>query len=165
MTNPTAIVRDAQGHYITTHPITDAEPVAAGEAILAARCAKGEPFTSPAIVRSWLIAKLSGLEYEIFGCLFLDTRHRIIGFEQMFRGTLDGASVHPREVVKTALALNAAEVIFTHNHPSGVPEPSDADRRLTRRLADALALVDVRVLDHFVVGGAEAVSFSERGLL
>ncbi len=165
MTHPTAIVRDAKGHYTTTRPITSEELIATAEAILRARCDRGETLSSPAIVRQWLVTRLSTLEHEIFGCLFLDTRHRVIGFEEMFRGTIDSASVHAREVVKQALAVNAAAVIFTHNHPSGVPEPSDADRRLTRRLTDALALVDVRVLDHFVVGGAETVSFAERGLL
>ena len=97
--------------------------------------------------------------------LHLDNRHRVIAFEELFRGTLDGASVHPREVVKQALHHNSAACILVHNHPSGIAEPSDADRRLTQRLKDALALVDIRTLDHFVVGGAEVVSFAERGLL
>lgn len=121
--------------------------------------------TSPSATRRFLAAQLRDLPHEVFSCLYLDTRHRVIGFEELFRGTLDGASVHPREVVKRVLAVNAAAVIFAHNHPSGVAEPSDADRRLTRRLADALSLVDVRVLDHFVVGDGEAVSFAERGIL
>lgn len=94
-----------------------------------------------------------------------DNRHRVIAFEELFHGTLDGASVHPREVLRKALAHNAAALIFAHNHPSGVAEPSDADRRLTRRLKDALALVDIRVLDHFVVGDGNAESFAERGFL
>lgn len=165
MRNSTAIIQDAEGRYTTARPVTGEELVAAAEEILRQRCDRGTALTSPASVRQWLVAKLSGLEHEIFGCLFLDTRHRVIGFEEMFRGTIDGASVHPREVVKAALAVNAAAVIFTHNHPSGIPEPSDADRRLTRRLVDALSLVEVRVLDHFVVGGVETASFAERGLL
>jgi DNA repair protein RadC len=102
--------------------------------------------------------------YEVFACLFLDTRHRVIAFEELFRGTIDGASVHPRELVRRALEHNAAAVILAHNHPSGVAEPSAADRQITTRLKDALALVDVRVLDHCVVGD-EIVSFAERGLL
>ncbi|MGH8272311.1 MAG: RadC family protein [Gammaproteobacteria bacterium] len=126
---------------------------------------RGEAITSPAKTREFLMAQLRDRPHEMFCCFYLDTRHRMIGFEELFRGTLDGASVHPREVVKSALAKNAAAVIFAHNHPSGVAEPSDADRRLTRRLSDALALVDVRVLDHFVVGDGETVSFAERGLL
>ncbi len=126
---------------------------------------RGEAITSPGKTREFLIAQLRDRPHEVFCCFYLDTRHRMIGFEELFRGTLDGASVHPREVVKSALAKNAAAVIFAHNHPSGVAEPSDADRRLTRRLNDALALVDVRVLDHFVIGDGEAISFAERGLL
>ena len=97
--------------------------------------------------------------------LFLDAQNRVIGVEELFRGTIDGASVYPREVVKRCLAINAAAVIFAHNHPSGVAEPSQADQRLTQRLKAALATVDIRVLDHFVVGEAEALSFAERGLL
>ncbi|VAW93941.1 UPF0758 family protein, partial [hydrothermal vent metagenome] len=96
---------------------------------------------------------------------FLDTRHRVIEFEELFRGTIDGASVHPREVLRRALAHNAAAVILAHNHPSGIAEPSRADRHITERLTDALALVDVRVLDHLVVGDGEVVSFAERGWL
>lgn len=125
----------------------------------------GDAITSPAAMRDYLSARLRDLAHEVFVCLFLDTRHRIIRDEELFRGTLDGASVYPREVVKRALALNAAAVIFAHNHPSGVAEPSAADRAITRRLVDALALVEVRVLDHFVVGEGAPVSFAERGLI
>jgi DNA repair protein RadC len=101
----------------------------------------------------------------VFACLFLDNRHRVIEYRELFNGTIDGASVHPREVVRQALTANAAAVIFAHNHPSGVAEPSRADELLTRRLKEALALVDIRVLDHLVVGDGDAVSFAERGLL
>ena len=104
-------------------------------------------------------------EQEIFGALFLDNKHRLIAFERLFAGTVNEASVYPREVVKRALKLNAAAVIFTHNHPSGVPEPSSDDERITDRLQTALSLIDVRVLDHIVVGGLSHVSFAERGLL
>jgi len=165
MTNSTAIIQDAEGRYRTARPVTDEELVDAAEEILRQRCDRGTALTSPTAVRQWLIAKLSSLDHEIFGCLFLDTRHRVIGFEELFRGTIDGASVYPREVVKAALAVNAAAVIFTHNHPSGIPEPSAADRQLTRRLVEALSLVEIRVLDHFVIGGVDAVSFAERGLI
>jgi DNA repair protein RadC len=120
---------------------------------------------SPDRTRAFLKARLRHHGREIFACLFLDNRHRVIGFEELFGGTIDGASVHPREVVKRALHHNAAAVIFAHNHPSGVAEPSHADRAITIRLRDALALVDVRVLDHFVVGDSEVLSFAERGLL
>lgn len=138
--------------------------------MLATRCLdeelkRGEAMTSAAATRRYLSLILRDRPHEIFCCLYLDTRHRVLGFEELFRGTIDGASVHPREVVKRVLAVNAAAVVFAHNHPSGIAEPSDADRRLTRRLADALALVDVRVLDHFVIGDGEAVSFAERGLI
>lgn len=128
----------------------------------------GEPrqvLSAPTETRRFVTLQLQGLEHEIFGVLYLDTRHRIIASEHLFRGTIDGASVYAREVVKAALKANAAAVIFYHNHPSGCAEPSDADRRLTKRLQDALALVDIRVLDHIVIGGAETLSFAERGLL
>jgi len=126
---------------------------------------RGASLTDPAATRRYLIAQLRDRAQEVFCCLYLDNRHRIIAFDELFHGTLDGASVHPREVLRKILAHNAAAVIFAHNHPSGMAEPSDADRRLTQRLKDALVLVDVRVLDHFVVGDGEAVSFAERGLL
>ncbi|MGH8397646.1 MAG: RadC family protein [Gammaproteobacteria bacterium] len=126
---------------------------------------RGKPLTDPAATRQYLITRLRDLPQEVFCCLYLDNRHRMIAFEELFHGTLDGASVHPREVLRKALGNNAAAIIFAHNHPSGVAEPSDADRRLTLRLKEALALVDIRVLDHFVVGDGEAVSFAERGLL
>lgn len=126
---------------------------------------RGAPLTDPDATRRFLIARLRDLPHEVFACLFLDNRHRVIAFEELFRGALDGASVHPREVVKAALRHNAAALILAHNHPSGVAEPSDADRLITRRLREALGLVDIRVLDHFVVGDGYGVSFAERGLL
>jgi DNA repair protein RadC len=121
--------------------------------------------TSPEDTRRFLRLQLAEREAEVFCVLFLTNRHRVIAFEEMFRGTIDGATVHPREVVKQALRLNAAAVILAHNHPSGVAEPSRADEAITRRLRDALALVDVRVLDHLIVGGSEITSLAERGLL
>lgn len=120
---------------------------------------------SPQQVRDYLKARLRHEPHEVFGCLFLDTRHRVLAFEALFHGTIDGASVYPRQVVKRALAHNAAAVILTHNHPSGIAEPSQADRLLTTRLKDALALVDVRVLDHFIVGDGEPLSMAELGLI
>ncbi len=120
--------------------------------------------TSPNDSRDYVKLKLAEYEHEVFACLFLDQRHRVIAFEELFRGTIDGASVYPREVVKACLSHNAAAVIFAHNHPSGIAEPSQSDERITKRLKDALALIDVRVLDHLVVG-EEVVSFAERGLL
>lgn len=126
---------------------------------------KGDAFTSPEDARQFCILQLAELEHEVFGVMFLDTRHRLLAFEAMFRGTIDGASVHPREVAKRALQVNAAAVIFTHNHPSGVAEPSRADIQITDRLVKALSLLDVRVLDHILVGGTDTASFAERGLL
>ena len=126
---------------------------------------RGDALTSPGAVRNFLRSQLAALPHEVFACLYLDNQHRVIAFEELFRGTLDSASVYPREVIKRALAHNAAALILTHNHPSGVSEPSQADLLLTRRLKESLALVDIRVLDHLVVGDGEPVSFAERGLL
>ena len=121
--------------------------------------------SSPQATRAFLKTQLYRHPHEVFACLFLDNRHRVVRYEELFRGTIDGASVHPREVVRRALDVNAAAVIFAHNHPSGVAEPSQADLRITQRLKDALALIDVRVLDHFIVGEGEGTSMAERGLL
>jgi len=125
----------------------------------------GPALSNPRATREYLRARLRDRDHEVFCCMFLDNRHRIIAFEEVFRGTIDGASVHPRDVVKLALARNAAAVILAHNHPSGIAEPSQADELITGRLRDALALVDIRVLDHIVVGDGSTVSFAERGLL
>ena len=123
------------------------------------------PFTSPAHTSRYVVARLRGRANEVFAAVFLDNRHRVIAFEELFQGTVDGASVHPRVVARRALAHNAAALVACHNHPSGVAEPSLADRAITGRLRDALALVDVRLIDHFVVGDGEVVSFAERGWL
>ncbi|MEN9500862.1 MAG: repair protein RadC [Pseudomonadota bacterium] len=131
---------------------------------LAEKLRRGDPLNDPEAVRFYLTARLRDYRFEVFACLFLDNRHRVIEYEELFRGTIDGASVHPREVVRRALHHNAAAVIFAHNHPSGVAEPSQADERITHKLKDALHLIDVRVLDHFVVGD-QVISFAERGLL
>ena len=134
-------------------------------AILESRVQRGDNMSSPDAARSLLKLRLQPVEREVFACLFLDNQHRVLSYEELFYGTIDGASVHPREVVRRALELRAAAVIFAHNHPSGVAEPSQADLRITQRLKDALALVDVRVLDHLIVGDGEGVSLAERGLL
>lgn len=136
-----------------------------GQRCLAQRLARGEALTSPQLTRNYLQSRLQDRPQEVFCCLYLDSKHRVLEFEELFRGTIDGASVHPREVVRNALRHNAAALIVAHNHPSGVAEPSHADTRLTQRLRDALALVDIRLLDHMVIGDGEVVSFSERGLL
>lgn len=132
---------------------------------LSARMKEGDLLTSPDLVRSYLSAQLRHRHQEVFAVLFLDSQHRLLAYDELFFGTIDGASVHPREVVKKALARNAAAAILAHNHPSGVAEPSQADRRITQRLQQALDLVDVRVLDHMVVGDHEVVSFAERGFI
>ncbi|MCM8855354.1 MAG: DNA repair protein RadC [Candidatus Thiodiazotropha sp.] len=126
---------------------------------------KSDSLTNPQQTRNYLQAKLRHYPYEVFSCLFLDNRHRIICYEELFRGTIDGASVHPREVVKRALEHNAAALILAHNHPSGVAEPSRADQQITKRLKEALALVDIRVLDHIVIGEGEPVSLAELGMV
>ena len=136
-----------------------------GRRHLATQLDRGEPLTTPDDTSRFLMAKLRHHPFEVFSCLFLDNRHRVIEFEEMFRGTIDGTTVHAREVVRRTLNHNAAAVIFAHNHPSGVAEPSHADRFLTEQLVNALSMVEVRVLDHLVVGDGECVSFVERGLM
>lgn len=121
--------------------------------------------TSPGAVRDYLRLAIAGREHEVFVCVWLDAQHRVLDCEELFRGTLTQTSVYPREIVKASLKANAAAVIFAHNHPSGAAQPSRADELLTRNLKDALALVDVKVLDHFIVAGSQALSFAERGLL
>ena len=153
---------DASG---ATHPATADEILEAARTILARRVRRGAAISNPRHTREYLRLHLAPRDHEVFAILFLDNRHRVIEFVPLFRGTIDGASVYPREVVKEALARNAAAVILAHNHPSGVAEPSQADEVITTRLRDALALIDVRVLDHLVVTGDSIVSFAERGLL
>jgi len=136
-----------------------------GRRHLFASLKEGDLLTSPELVRRYLSAQLRHQPHEIFAVLFLDNQHRLIAYDELFYGTIDGASVYPREVVKKALARNAAAAILAHNHPSGVAEPSQADQRITARLQEALNLVGVRVIDHLVVGDNQVISFAERGLL
>lgn len=156
------LVRDATGDY---RMATGEEVLKAAKQVIARRIRRGTAMTSPDTVRDYLTTKLAVLEHEVFVALLLDSQHRLIRYEELFRGTLSQTSVYPREVVKTALMHNAAAIILAHNHPSGIAEPSRADELLTQALKQALALIDVRVLDHFVVAGADTVSFAERGLL
>ncbi|MAE23566.1 DNA repair protein RadC [Pseudomonas chengduensis] len=156
------LVRDDQGRYL---PATADQILAVARQVIDQKIPRGAQFTSPTLVKDYLRTKLAGFEHEVFAALFLDTQHGLIEYAELFRGTIDSAAVYPREVVKAALRLNAAAVIFAHNHPSGNPEPSQADRQITQRLKDALALVEVRTLDHIVVGGESTESFAERGLL
>ena len=141
------------------------EIIALAKKLIMRRLEREDTIREPSMAKDYLIMQLGMRDQEVFGCLFLDTRHRVISFDILFYGSIDGASVHPREVVKRALIYNAAAVILAHNHPSGVAEPSQADRALTARLVDALKLIDVRVLDHLIVGGGESTSFAEQGML
>jgi len=155
-----AFVRDAQDDY---REATAEEILKLARRVLARRVRRGIMFSDPSVAKDFLQLKLSELEHELFVAILLDTRHRMIEYVELFRGTIDEAEVHPREVVKAALAANAAAIIVAHNHPSGCAEPSAADRAVTAQLKQALALVDVRLLDHFIVAGADAVSMAARG--
>jgi DNA repair protein RadC len=146
-------------------PVADSAVIEASLAILAKRVTRGSVLNSPSTVRHFLVTRLADLEYEIFGILLLDTRYQLLDFVELFRGTLDGANVAPREVVKLVLARNAASVILVHQHPSAVKEASQADELITARLRDALALIQVRVVDHIIVAGRDTLSMAERGLI
>jgi DNA repair protein RadC len=156
-------INDSTGKYTVSDEITEAEIIQMALELSKNKLKKGVELTSPLQVKAHLQTIMHDYEHEVFGVLFMDNQHRVIRFEEMFRGTIDAASVYPREVVKRGLELNCAAAIFAHNHPSGTPEPSQADRRITRRLKDALELVDIRTLDHFVIGSEGCVSFAERG--
>jgi DNA repair protein RadC len=158
----TLLVRDVNGQY---RPAQADEVLSHARRLLADRVRRGATMSSPEAVKDHLRLELGVLEHEVFCVLFLDAQHRIIALKQMFRGTVSQTSVYPREVVKEALSVNAAAVILAHNHPSGSVEPSRADEFLTQTLKSALALVDVRVLDHLVVAGDDVCSFAERGLV
>lgn len=155
-------VREADGQY---RGATKEEVLAGARRVLSHRVRRGALLDSPKVVRDFLCVQLGTLEHEVFAALFVDAQNRLIAYKELFRGTLTQASVYPREMVKEALAVNALSVILVHNHPSGSTEPSSADQILTLRLRDALQTVDIRVLDHFVVAGAQTTSFAERGLL
>lgn len=159
--SPALYVRDGEDYRTATPD----ELMLALKRMLSYRVRRGSQLDSPQTVRAYLQVHFGQLEHEVFCMLALDARHRLIAHLDLFRGTIDGASVHPREVVKEALQLNASAIIFCHNHPSGVAEPSQADELITQRLRDALSLVDIRVLDHFIVGGDRVMSFAESGLL
>lgn len=133
--------------------------------ILTSRMIDSESIASPEDTKNFLTVQMAGKQSEIFFVLYLTSQHQVITFEEAFKGTIDGATVYPREIVKAVLAHNAAAVIFAHNHPSGIAEPSEADKRITGRLIAALELIDVRVLDHIIIGGADQFSFAEAGLL
>ena len=161
------ILNEANGEFRVDEPVSGDDIIAQAELILTDRLTRPsyETFQNPTDVKTFLALRLADLKAEVFAVIFLDNRHRMLAFEPMFNGTIDGATVHPREVVRRAIEHNAAAVILSHNHPSGVAEPSQADQRITQRLTEALKLIDVRVIDHIVVGSDETVSFAERGLI
>lgn len=162
-----ALVRDVLGTYQSTteEPASEEDILQAAEDILRRRVERCGDLTQPSDSATFLRMRLGHLRHEEFHAVWLDNRHRILGVEKLFTGTLDGASVYPREVVRAALRLNASAVVFAHNHPSGVAEPSSADRAITAELRKALALIEVRVLDHVVVAATETTSMAERGFL
>ncbi|MBL4712103.1 MAG: DNA repair protein RadC [Gammaproteobacteria bacterium] len=160
-TQTTYLVRDSEGVY---HNIFQEELVTAAQDCIKERFQKGETLTSPEASAKYFQVLIGDKEHEVFTVLWLDTKHQVIGHSELFRGTIDGASIYPREVVKDGLAHNAAAVILAHNHPSGSTEPSTADIKITKRLKEALALIDIRVLDHIIVGDTTA-SMAEQGLV
>ena len=167
----TGLLRAERSAFCATHGLGEARYTLLQASLelsrrhLFAALRERDVLSSPEDVRRYLAMHLTGLPHEVFAALLLDNRHRVIEYRELFRGTIDSAAVYPREVVKRCLSSNAAAVIFAHNHPSGVAEPSDTDVRLTRKLVDALALVDIRVLDHLVIGQGVQTSLAERGLL
>ena len=158
------VVKDLLGNY-TCQGATESELLEAAETILRSKLERLGSIGNPRDSENFLRMRLGALLHEEFHVLWLDNRHRILSCQRLFNGTVDGASVHPREVVRAALAINASACVLAHNHPSGVPEPSAADRAITKELRDALQLVGVRILDHIVVSAGECVSMAARGLL
>lgn len=156
---------EVAGTYHVTSPVTETDIITMAKRFARRKLAKGRKITQTSQAFEHLQLLLQDYEHEVFSMLFLDSQHRVIRFEELFRGTIDAASVYPREVLKAALNYNAAAVILVHNHPSGDPEPSDADRRITERLKEALGLMDIRVIDHVIVGSDGCKSFAEMGYL
>ena len=162
---PNFALCEATGKYQARRKLTEDQIIKAAKKLLEGRVCRGAQLTDPHVVRNYLATYYAKHKSEAFICLFLDNKHRILKVEEMFRGTIDAASIYPREVVRRCLEVNAAAVIFAHNHPSGNTEPSMADRMITAKLKESLDTVDVRALDHFIVGGADTYSFAERGLM
>lgn len=159
---PPLYVRSGTRSYKAASPD---EVLEAARAVIGQRMQRGVAFSTPQIAKAFFRDKLGGLGQEVFAAAFLDSRHRLVEYVELFHGTIDGAEVHPREVVRHALRCNAAAVIVAHNHPSGSEPPSAADRAVTTRLKQSLALVDVRLIDHVVVGGLQTMTLAERGWL
>src|ERR1700722_18656239 len=162
MTNNILYIRDERGEF---SPANADAVIASAKIHMSRRVRRGATLISPRATRDFLSLKLGTLDHEVFALILLDKRHRVISYLEMFRGTIDGASVHPQEVVKEALKHNAAAVILAHPHPSGAADPSQADEFITTRLKEALGLIDGRVLDHIIIAGADSTSMAERGLL
>lgn len=158
-------VADASGKYRARRALTEEQIIKAASVLLNKAIFRESALIGPDITRAYLKTQLRGLEHEVFACLYLNNQHHVIQYEALFRGTIDGASVYPREVAKRCLQLNAAAVIFAHNHPGGTTQPSQADRSLTHQLKEVLALLGIRTLDHFIVGDGEPFSFAEHGLI
>lgn len=158
-------IADNNGKYKAKRALSEKQILKAAKAILKKQFTKGKAFTNPNTVKNHLMFEYANYEHEVFICIFLGNQHRIIKEVEMFRGTIDSASIYPREVVKKALELNAAAVMFAHNHPSGISTPSHADKQITEKLKQALGLIDINVLDHFIIGGACIYSFAENGLI
>lgn len=151
-------------HYATSHPMTEHQILEKASEIIASKFIEGDEFTDAKSTKKYLTFKLAHHECEVFAGMFLNSQHQLIEYREMFQGTIDSATIYPRDVLKAVLDINASAVVLAHNHPSGSPIPSEADKRITKRLREALALIDVRVLDHIVVGKT-ALSFAEEGLL
>ena len=164
MSNPFQI-HETPGLFQVSRPVSSDEILTMARCLIKRHFTRGKALTSPALTKDYLMLELALLEREVFYCVYLDNQHRVIKAECCFQGTVDGASVHPREIVKRTLQLNACALIFAHNHPSGLADASSQDKAITRKLVDALNLIEVRVLDHFIIGGTEFYSFAEHGLL
>ena len=159
------LVKSGNDKYFLSEPISKKEMYSLMLGLLEEDLHHPESLTTPELTKQYLHLKLAKLEHEVFSLIYLDTKNHVIAFEEMFRGTIDGVSVYVREVVKSCLNHNAAALIMVHAHPSGIPEPSRNDIHITNKLKKALELIEVQVLDHFVVGGANSVSMAERGLI
>lgn len=163
--NQALLVEAGDNKYLLSEPVTTKQMYQIMLSLLEQEYFRSDQLTSPQKTIQYLQIKLAKYGYEVFCCIYLDNQHHVIGFEELFRGTINAASVYPREVLKSCLQHNAAAVLLVHNHPSGDCHPSNADEMLTKRLIEALALVDIRVLDHILIAGASSISFAERGLI
>ena len=159
------LVKSDYDKYFLSEPITKKEMYSLMLGLLEEDLHRPESLTTPELTKQYLHLKLANLEYEVFSLIYLDIKNQVLAFEDMFRGTVDGASVHVREVVKGSLKHNAAAVILVHAHPSGIPEPSRSDIHITKKIKQALELVGIEVLDHIIFGGANSVSMAEQGLI